>query len=277
MMCQHYASLALSAVLCNMLSLMHLTSMLALLPGQPQALPAAAHLAPAGTVHSVHLRDLKPGDLFAISRLRITNRDLEEPPPPPHRNPVVRALRCAHALLVPLAGACVVGFACAVLLHGKHGRGASSVAEHVARVLGWQSCRQPAGANVLLAARRWWRSWALPGAGMFIEVCLLLWCWPVRCCAVLCCAVPMLVLRVVAWGRAMLCSPHGYPAVEQVVLVVCCMLQLPSPLPLPFCPCNAGLDDLCHWVSHWSLLLGCQHFAAAACCSCLPQCRLCHA
>ncbi|KAI7844838.1 hypothetical protein COHA_001492 [Chlorella ohadii] len=64
------------------------------------------------TVHSVHLRDLKPGDLFAISRLRITNRDLEEPPPPPHRNPVVRALR-------------------------------------------------------------WWRSWALPGAGMFIEAWMI--------------------------------------------------------------------------------------------------------
>lgn len=46
----------------------------------------------------MHLRDLKPGDLFAISRLRITTRDLEEPPPPPHRSPVVRALRCAGDL-----------------------------------------------------------------------------------------------------------------------------------------------------------------------------------
>ncbi len=68
----------------------------------------------------MHLRDLKPGDLFAISRLRITNRDLEEPPPSPHRNPVVRALRYAHALLGPLDWACVVGCACAVLLlHGN--------------------------------------------------------------------------------------------------------------------------------------------------------------
>ena len=48
-------------------------------------------------MHAAHLRDLKPGDLFAISRLRITTRDLEEPPPPPHRNPAVRALRCARA------------------------------------------------------------------------------------------------------------------------------------------------------------------------------------
>lgn len=53
----------------------------------------------------MHLRDLKPGDLFAISRLRITTRDLEEPPPPPHRNPVVRALRCARVYrLGALAG-----------------------------------------------------------------------------------------------------------------------------------------------------------------------------
>ena len=58
-----------------------------------------------GTVHSMHLRDLKPGDLFAISRLRITTRDLEEPPPPPHRNPVVRALQCARLhRLAALAG-----------------------------------------------------------------------------------------------------------------------------------------------------------------------------
>ena len=52
----------------------------------------------SGTVHSVHLRDLRPGDLFAISRLRITTRDLEEALPPPHRSPVVRALRCGGHL-----------------------------------------------------------------------------------------------------------------------------------------------------------------------------------
>lgn len=51
----------------------------------------------AGSVHSVHFGHLQPHEYRAISRLRMTTRDLEEPPPPPHRSPLVRAFRQADA------------------------------------------------------------------------------------------------------------------------------------------------------------------------------------
>lgn len=51
-------------------------------------------------MQSVHLSRLPPGDLFTISRLRMTSRDLEEPPLPPPHSPVVRAGQwyCSWAL-----------------------------------------------------------------------------------------------------------------------------------------------------------------------------------
>lgn len=62
------------------------TSLASLLP-PPRSL--------AGCITAVHLADLTANDMFTISRLRMTTRDLEEPAPPPHRNPLVRAGRCA--------------------------------------------------------------------------------------------------------------------------------------------------------------------------------------
>ena len=64
-------------------------------------------LRPAGdvySVHSVHLGQLSPQDLRLISRMRITSRDLEEPPPPPPRSPAVRALRWYRAWALPGMG-----------------------------------------------------------------------------------------------------------------------------------------------------------------------------
>ncbi|KAL4434292.1 hypothetical protein ABPG75_000733 [Micractinium tetrahymenae] len=79
---------------------------------RPVDLARAVSFVAPSSVHSVHLSHLKPHELRTISRLRFSTHDLEEPPPPPHRSPLVRALR-------------------------------------------------------------WWRSWALPGMGMFVEAWMI--------------------------------------------------------------------------------------------------------
>lgn len=125
-----------------------------------------------GSMHSVHLRDLPPGDLFTISRLRMTSRDLEELPPPPTRAApaTVRAQLLLgagprHRLCLPPA--CAAGASgpppsppCPALLCLPDPPSPCPLARLLA-------CRPQA------RALRWYLGWALPGLGMFVEAWLV--------------------------------------------------------------------------------------------------------
>ena len=64
----------------------------------PRPSPPPPHPAPpAGSTHSKHFSHLPLHEVRQISRLRLTSRDLIEPPPP-RRSPILRALRSAAAV-----------------------------------------------------------------------------------------------------------------------------------------------------------------------------------
>lgn len=100
-------------------------------------------------MHSVHLSNLEPHEVRQLSRLRITGRDLIEPPPT-HRSPLVRAFRHA-ALPLVIVGCWLVLHCCLQTQCGHHFQ------------------RRAPQTLIPSNACRWWRSWAVPGMGMFVE------------------------------------------------------------------------------------------------------------